>query len=100
MPAFEAGHEVPPGSDRTRWWEWSPFTYPFNLSQQPAATVPCGFTRGGLPVAMQLVGDKFADARVLRAARAYEAVQPFAMPQPDPVARPQKRMMAGTAHSS
>ena len=59
VTAFEAGHEVPPGTDRTRWWEWSPFTYPFNLSQQPAATVPCGFTRSGLPVALQLVGDKF-----------------------------------------
>ncbi|MGH8677037.1 MAG: amidase, partial [Burkholderiales bacterium] len=56
VTAFEAGHEVPPGSRRKRWWEWSPFTYPFNLSQQPAATVPCGFTRDGLPVAMQLVG--------------------------------------------
>ncbi len=89
VPAFEAGHEVPPGSERTRWWEWSPFTYPFNLSQQPAATVPCGFTRQGLPVAMQLVGDKFADARVLQAARAYEAVQPFVMPKPDLTALPQ-----------
>jgi len=97
VAAFEAGHEVPPGSDRTRWWEWSPFTYPFNLSQQPAAAVPCGFTRTGLPVAMQLVGDRFADARVLQAARAYEAVQPFKMPTPDPHAHPQKRTMAGMA---
>ena len=80
VPAFEAGHEVPPGSDRKRWWEWSPFTYPFNLSQQPAASIPCGFTRSGLPVAMQVVGDKFADARVLQAARAYEAAYPFVMP--------------------
>jgi len=100
VPAFGAGHEVPPGSDRTRWWEWSPFTYPFNLSQQPAATVPCGFTRAGLPVAMQLVVDKFADARVLQAARAYEAVHPFVMPKPETAAPRQKRMMAGTAHSS
>jgi aspartyl-tRNA(Asn)/glutamyl-tRNA(Gln) amidotransferase subunit A len=81
VTAFEAGSEVPPGSGRQRWWEWSPFTYPFNLSQQPAATVPCGFTRAGLPVAMQLVGDKFADATVLRAARAYEAAHPFRMPK-------------------
>jgi len=88
VPAFEAGHEVPPGSDWTRWWEWSPFTYPFNLSQQPAAAVPCGFTRAGLPVAMQLVGDKFADARVLQAARAYETMQPFVMPKPDLAAPP------------
>jgi hypothetical protein len=46
------------------------------------------------------VGDKFADARVLQAARAYEAMQPFVMPKPDTVAPPQKRMMAGTAHTS
>jgi aspartyl-tRNA(Asn)/glutamyl-tRNA(Gln) amidotransferase subunit A len=82
VTAFEAGHEVPPGSRRTRWWEWSPFTYPFNLSQQPAAAVPCGFTDQGLPVSMQLVGNKFADALVLRAARAYEQAQPFIMPGP------------------
>jgi aspartyl-tRNA(Asn)/glutamyl-tRNA(Gln) amidotransferase subunit A len=80
VPAFEAGHEVPPNSDRKRWWEWSPFTYPFNLSQQPAASVPCGFTRSGLPVAMQIVGDKFTDAKVLQAARAYETAHPFVMP--------------------
>ena len=83
VTAFEAGHEVPPGSQRTRWWEWSPFTYPFNLSQQPAAAVPCGFTGEGLPVALQLVGNKFADALVLRAARAYEKAQPFVMPRID-----------------
>jgi aspartyl-tRNA(Asn)/glutamyl-tRNA(Gln) amidotransferase subunit A len=83
VTAFEAGHEVPPGSQRTRWWEWSPFTYPFNLSQQPAAAVPCGFTQEGLPVALQLVGNKFADALVLRAARAYEKAKPFVMPRAD-----------------
>ncbi|MEO8165615.1 MAG: amidase [Betaproteobacteria bacterium] len=83
VTAFEVGHEVPPGSGRTRWWEWSPFTYPFNLSQQPAAAVPCGFTPDGLPVALQLVGNKFADALVLRAARAYETAQPFVMPRID-----------------
>lgn len=92
VSAFEAGHEVPPDSSRKRWWEWSPFTYPFNLSQQPAATVPCGFTRSGLPVAMQLVGNKFTDAKVLRAARAYEAAHPFVLPVV-PVARPGKRQV-------
>jgi aspartyl-tRNA(Asn)/glutamyl-tRNA(Gln) amidotransferase subunit A len=78
--AFAAGHEVPPQSGMRHWWEWAPFTYPFNLTQQPAAAVPCGFTSGGLPVAMQIVGAKFADARVLRAARAYEAAHPFVLP--------------------
>ncbi len=80
ITAFAAGHEVPPGDERQRWWEWSPFTYAFNLTQQPAASVPCGFDSRGLPVAMQLVGAKFADARVLRAARAFESVAPFRMP--------------------
>ena len=78
--AFAAGHEVPPGSQMQRWWEWSPFTYPFNLTQQPAAAVPCGFTTSGLPVSMQIVGAKFSDALVLRAAHAYEIAHPFALP--------------------
>jgi len=96
VPAFEAGAEVPRGTGRTRWWEWSPFTYPFNLSQQPAATVPCGFTRAGLPVALQVVGDKFADATVLRAARAYEAAHPFRMPQVSGTAATSRPMAAPT----
>lgn len=78
--AFEVNHEVPPNSDLKRWWEWSPFTYPFNLTQQPAATVPCGFASNGLPVAMQLVGPRFSEQVVLRAARAYERVHPFRRP--------------------
>ena len=84
ITAFEAGYEVPPGGSRKRWWEWSPFTYPFNLSQQPTATVPCGFING-LPIAMQLVGAKFSDVKVLQAARAYEAIHPFVMPASGPI---------------
>jgi aspartyl-tRNA(Asn)/glutamyl-tRNA(Gln) amidotransferase subunit A len=80
VTAFEAGHQVPPQGTFTHWWEWSPFSYAFNLTQQPAATVPCGFTAAGLPVALQLVGAKFADVLILRAARAYEAAHPFVMP--------------------
>jgi aspartyl-tRNA(Asn)/glutamyl-tRNA(Gln) amidotransferase subunit A len=77
--AFAVNHEVPPGTHMQRWWQWSPFTYPFNLTQQPAATVPCGFASNGLPVAMQIVGAKFADHLVLKAARAYEREHPFVM---------------------
>jgi aspartyl-tRNA(Asn)/glutamyl-tRNA(Gln) amidotransferase subunit A len=51
---------------------WTPFSYPFNLTQQPAVTVPCGLTGDGLPIGLQLVGPMFADALVLRAAHAYE----------------------------
>ncbi len=83
--AFEVNHEVPPNSDLKRWWEWSPFTYPFNLTQQPAATVPCGFASNGLPVAMQVVGPRFAEQIVLRAARAYERVHPFRRPPLPPM---------------
>jgi aspartyl-tRNA(Asn)/glutamyl-tRNA(Gln) amidotransferase subunit A len=78
--AFAVNHEVPPDTQMKRWWQWSPFTYPFNLSQQPAAAVPCGFAPNRLPVAMQIVGAKFADPLVLRAARAYETAHPFVMP--------------------
>ena len=54
ITAFAAGREVPDGCSMTRWWEWSPLTYPFNLTQQPAASLPCGFTRAGLPAALQV----------------------------------------------
>jgi aspartyl-tRNA(Asn)/glutamyl-tRNA(Gln) amidotransferase subunit A len=76
IAAFDAGREVPEGSTDPRWPGWTPFTYPFNLTQQPAATVPCGFTAGGLPAGLQIVGPRHADALVLRAARAYEQAHP------------------------
>ncbi|MGH3374251.1 MAG: amidase, partial [Actinoallomurus sp.] len=65
IPAFEAGHEVPPGSAEPRWTSWTPFTYPFNMTQQPAVSVPCGFTSDGLPIGLQIVGPRHADAAVL-----------------------------------
>jgi aspartyl-tRNA(Asn)/glutamyl-tRNA(Gln) amidotransferase subunit A len=80
LAAFDAGREVADVMKERRWTEWTPFTYPFNLTQQPAASIPCGLTEAGLPVGLQIVGPRYADARVLRAARAFEALQPFAMP--------------------
>ncbi|QEV18243.1 amidase [Streptomyces alboniger] len=74
ITAFEAGAEVPKGSGHRRWTGWAPFTYPFNLTQQPAATVPCGVDGDGLPIGVQIVGARHADTVVLRAAHAlYEA---------------------------
>ena len=49
-----------------------PYTYPFNLTGQPAASVPCGFTQDGLPIGLQIVGRRFDDPTVLRAAAAFE----------------------------
>ena len=55
----------------------SPFAYPFNLTHQPAITVPCGVTAAGLPVGLQIVGAKYMDLRVLEAALAFEQAKPF-----------------------
>ncbi|MDX3849177.1 amidase [Streptomyces sp. AK02-01A] len=74
ITAFEAGRETPKGSGLHRWTGWTPFTYPFNLTQQPAATVPCGVDEDGLPIGVQLVAARHADSLVLRAAHAlYES---------------------------
>ncbi len=81
IPAFAAGAEFPESGSFARWRDWTPFTYPFNLTQQPAASVPCGFTASGAPVGLQIVAAKHADALVLRAARAFESVNPFVMPE-------------------
>lgn len=80
LAAFAAGKEVANLLREKRWTDWTPFSYPFNLTQQPAATVPCGLTKKGLPVGLHIVGPRYADALVLRAARAFESAQPFGMP--------------------
>jgi len=76
IAAFEAGREVPEGWSDPHWPGWTPFTYPFNLTQQPALTVPCGFTVQRRPIGLQIVGRRHAEALVLRVARAYEARHP------------------------
>ena len=72
VPAFKAlpaGHSA---MNSEAMLGWTPFSYPFNLSQQPAISLPCGLTADGLPMGVQLVGPMFADALVLRAAKALE----------------------------
>ncbi|WP_028803477.1 amidase [Streptomyces sp. 142MFCol3.1] len=74
LTAFEAGAEVPARSGQRRWTGWTPFTYPFNMTQQPAATVPVGVDGDGLPVGLQIVAARHRDDLVLRTAQAlYEA---------------------------
>ncbi|MGH8056593.1 MAG: amidase family protein, partial [Candidatus Entotheonellia bacterium] len=84
VPPFEAGTEgpreiagqrVPPGA-------WLALTPPFNLTGQPAATVPCGFTADGLPIGLQIVGRRFDEATVLRASAAFETARPWADKRP------------------
>jgi len=63
-------------------YDWIPFTFPFNMTGQPAASIPCGFTRDGLPIGLQIVGRRFDDATVLRAAAAFEKAAPWAGRRP------------------
>jgi len=64
-------------------YDWTPFTFPFNLTGNPAASVPCGFTSDRLPVGLQIVGRRFEDATVLRAAAAFERIAPWAAHKPE-----------------
>ena len=64
------------------WLSWSEFCYPFNMAGLPTASVPCGFTAGGLPVGLQIVGRRAADHLVLRAAATFERAQPWAQHRP------------------
>jgi len=82
IPAFEAGVEVPAGSTEKRWTSWTPYSYPFNMTQQPAASVPCGFTDAGLPVGLQIVGPRHADALVMSAAQAFQTARPWSGTRP------------------
>ncbi len=77
IAAFEAGHEVPPGSGLSGWPDWTPFTYPFNMTQQPAISVPAGRTSRGLPVGLQIIGPRHSDDLVLAVAKLLEEVRPW-----------------------
>ncbi|UVE94551.1 amidase [Dietzia sp. B32] len=73
IPAFAAGSDVPPGWHSPDWTSWTPYTYPFNMTQQPALSIPCGISDAGLPVGLQLVGARFEDRLAIRAGAALEA---------------------------
>ena len=64
------------------WVQWAEFSYPFNMSHNPAASIPCGFTSAGLPVGLQIVGPRMADLEVLQASAAFEAAKPWAQVRP------------------
>ena len=80
--AFEAGDRGPLGPEKVNGQEasassWICFTYPFNFTGHPAASVPGGFNSEGLPVGLQIVGRRFEEAMILRAARAFEKAHPW-----------------------
>ncbi|MFN3687368.1 amidase [Salinarimonas sp.] len=81
IPAVPIGADLPPGwAHGTDWTSWSPYTYPFNLSGQPAVTVPVGLTEDGLPIGLQIVGRRGEDVRVLATARVIEAAIAYVHP--------------------
>jgi aspartyl-tRNA(Asn)/glutamyl-tRNA(Gln) amidotransferase subunit A len=73
------GTAVPPSA-------WTPFSALANLTGQPAASIPAGFTADGRPVGLQIIGRHLGDARVLTACAAFEMIQPWAGRRP-PLAR-------------
>lgn len=87
-PAFDLKEGGMLGPDRVEGKDatpasWISFTFPFNFTGQPAASVPCGFTADGLPVGLQLIGRRYDEPTVLRAAAAFEEARPWAGRHPD-----------------
>ena len=83
VPAFGAGVNVPPELPDRNVVSWVYYTYPFNLTGNPAASVPCGFTTEGLPVGLQLVAGTNREADVLRLSAAFESARPWANSYPE-----------------
>ena len=84
VPPFAVGQDDadPIDGEKLGPLQWTRFTYPFNLTGQPAASVPAGWTKSGLPVGLQIIGNRFADLLVLQAARAWEQIQPWSDRRP------------------
>jgi Asp-tRNA(Asn)/Glu-tRNA(Gln) amidotransferase A subunit family amidase len=84
LPPFPIGIDFPAevGGRPVTGMQWTAFTFPFNLTGNPAASVPAGWTADGLPIGLQVVGRRWEDALVLRACAAFEAIQPWAGQRP------------------
>ena len=84
VPALPVGRLNPEGWPQHAWdwFPWASFSYPFNFTGQPAATVPAGFAANNLPVGLQIVGRRFDEVTVLQAAAAFEQARPWAAKRP------------------
>ena len=83
VPAFDVKCDAPPELPDRNIVSWVYYTYPFNLTGQPAASVPAGWTRDGLPVGMQMVSRILHEEDIFRAAAAFEVARPWAGRRPD-----------------
>src|SRR5699024_12640965 len=82
IAAVVAGADAPPGCHSPDWSAWTPYTYPFHRTQQPALSIPCGTPDAGLPVGVQLVGARFEDRLVVHTGAALEAALGRVVPAP------------------
>lgn len=84
LAAFDA--QLPcPTNDATRPFQHIAFTVAFNMSEQPAASINCGYTSTDLPIGLQIVGKRFDDLGVLQIAHAFERLRPAQRPWPEPI---------------
>ena len=70
------------GREVNEYWGFTPFTFPFNMSGNPAASVPCGFTEDSLPVGLHIVGRKGEESKVLAASAVFERLRPWSSHRP------------------
>jgi Asp-tRNA(Asn)/Glu-tRNA(Gln) amidotransferase A subunit family amidase len=82
VAGVDVGVSIPPGLEHRNLVTWVSYTYPFNLTGQPAASIPAGFTCGGLPVGLQLVARAHREEDLFAAAAAFEAVRPWTQHKP------------------
>ena len=77
VPAFDVGVNLPPQMPDANVISWVSYTYPFNLTGQPGASLPVGFTGEGLPVGLQLISKAIRESDIFRIAAAFEAARPW-----------------------
>ena len=82
--AFEVGKRAPNKIDGKEIspLDWLPFTYPFNITGHPAASIPCGWSNDGLPIGMQIVGKRFDEVKVLQVSKTFEELAPWQEKKP------------------
>ena len=84
--AFNLGKSYPDeieGKEISNMGAWIPFTYPFNLTGHPAASIPCGWSKEGLPIGMQIVGRRLDDLTVLQVSQTFEELKPWQDRRPE-----------------
>ncbi len=83
VAAFKTGHDMPPGWEDCDPVSWVYYTYPFNITGQPAASIPAGFTKSGLTVGLQMVARINSETDIFRAAATFEEAYPWADKKPE-----------------